>query len=226
MGKLEEYKSKAPDIVGSSTINHAARVKLGLTCSQYCFLDFLHRRQENPTGNQSMWINLGFGEREIDQLTLECMQKGYVMIESGVDGRNASLRLSSKWYNAFTSAEKEFEEFWHETVENKRSVAWTGTKKKALEYWVKLRKKHSFDFMMKQRNDYFQFLRLQKKLRKFDQQRLMCQVFLNPANERYMENYEDYVMQLLKHYGDPEQPKIKPVTKDDILNQYGKDNHQ
>jgi hypothetical protein len=54
----------------------------------------------------------------------------------------------------------------------------------------------------------------------------MCQVFLNPANERYLENYEDYVMQLLKHYGDPEAPKIKPVTKDDILNQYGKDNHQ
>jgi hypothetical protein len=223
MGKLEEYKSKAPDIVGSSTINHAARVKLGLTCSQYCFLDFLHRRQENPTGNQSIWINLGFGEREIEQLVRECTQRGYLIIEPETDQK---LRLSSKWNDAFTSAEKEFEEFWHETVDNKRLVAWTGTKKKALEYWVKLRKKHSFDFMMKQRNDYFQFLRLQKKLRKFDQQRLMCQVFLNPANERYMENYEDYVMQLLKHYGDPEQPKIKPVTKEEILSQYGKDNHQ
>jgi len=220
MGKLEEYKSKAPDIVGSSTINHAARVKLGLTCSQYCFLDFLHRRQENPTGNQSIWINLGFGEKEIEQLTRECMQRGFVLLN------DTGFVLTGKWFEAFTSAEKEFEEFWHETVENKRSVAWTGTKKKALEYWVKLRKKHSFDFMMKQRNDYFQFLRLQKKLRKFDQQRLMCQVFLNPANERYMENYEDYVMQLLKHYGDPEPTKIKPVTKDDILNQYGKDNHQ
>lgn len=220
MGKLEEYKSKAPDIVGSSTINHAARVKLQLTCSQYCFLDFLHRRQENPTGNQSIWINLGFGEKEIEQLTRECMQRGYVLLNE------KGFVLTSKWNDAFTSAEKEFEEFWHEIVDNKRLVAWTGTKKKALEYWVKLRKKHSFEFLMKQRNDYFQFLRLQKKLRKFDQQRLMCQVFLNPANERYLENYEDYVMQLLKHYGDPEAPKIKPVTKDDILNQYGKDNHQ
>ena len=225
MGKLEEYKSKAPDIVGSSTINHAARVRLGLTCSQYCFLDFLHRRQENPSGNQSIWINLGFGEREIDQLTKECFQRGFIYAETGIDMQNPVMILTSKWFEAFTSAEKEFEEFWHETVENKRSVAWTGTKKKALEYWVKLRKKHSFDFMMKQRNDYFQFLRLQKKLRKFDQQRLMCQVFLNPANERYMENYEDYVMQLLKHYGDPEQTKIKPVTKEEILSQYGKDNH-
>jgi hypothetical protein len=216
MGKLEEYKSKAPDIVGSSTINHAARVKLGLTCSQYCFLDFLHRRQENPTGNQSIWINLGFGEREIEQLTKECIQRGYVLLN------DTGFVLTGKWNDAFTSSEKEFEEFWHETVENKRSVAWTGTKKKALEYWVKLRKKHSFDFMMKQRNDYFQFLRLQKKFRKFDQQRLMCQVFLNPANERYMENYEDYVMQLLKHYGDPEQQKIKPVTKEEILSQYRK----
>lgn len=226
MEKLEEYKSKAPDIVGSSTINHAARVKLQLTCSQYCFIDFLHRRKENPTGVQSIWISLGFGEKEIEQLTKECMLKGFIAVTSGIDGRDPELILSNKWNEAFTSAEKEFEVFWHEMIDNKISVAWTGTKKKALEYWVKLRKKHSFEFLMKQRNDYFQFLRLQKKLRKFDQQRLMCQVFLNPANERYLENYEDYVMQLLKHYGDPETPKIKPVTKDDILNQYGKDNHQ
>ena len=122
--------------------------------------------------------------------------------------------------------EKEFEEFWHETVDNKRSVAWTGTKKKALEYWVKLRKKHSFDFLMSQRDDYFQYLRLQKQMRKFDQQRLMCQVFLNPANERYMENYADYIAQLKKHYGDPEVVNIRPVTKEEILNQYGKNNNK
>ena len=224
MGKLEEYKSKAPDIVGSSTINHAARVKLGLTCSQYCFLDFLHRRQENPTGNQSIWINLGFGEKEIEQLTRECMQRGYVLLN------DTGFVLTGKWNEAFTSAEKEFEQFWHKklTDKNNRSVdmvAWYGAKKKALEYWVKLRKKHSFEFLMKQRDDYFQFLKLQKKLRNFDQQRLMCQVFLNPATERYMENYADYIEQLKKHYGDPEQPKIKPVTKEEILSQYGKDNH-
>jgi hypothetical protein len=220
MGKLEEYKSKAPDIVGSSTINHAARVKLGLTCSQYCFLDFLHRRRENPTGNQSIWINLGFGEREIEQLMKECMLKGFVL------RGEAGMMLTPKWNDAFTSSEKEFDEFWYEKADGKYSVAWTGTKKKAIEYWVKLRKKHSFDFLMSQRNDYFEFLRLQKKLRKFDQQRVMCQVFLNPANERYMENYADYIEQLKKHYGDPEQPKIKPVTKEEILSQYGKDNHQ
>lgn len=224
MGKLDNYVSKAPDIVGSSTINHAARVKLGLTCSEYCFIDFLHRRDVDATETKSIWISLGFGEKEINQLFRNLIVKGFIIMDIGSgNSDNPKFNFTQKWKEGFANIEQEFNEyFW---MENGK-VAWTGTKKKAFEYYIKLRKKHSKDFLVNQRDQYFKFLELQKKYRNFDQQRLMCQVFLNPANERYLEDYGDYVNQLKFKYAPSPEIKPKPLTKEDVLNSYGKDNHQ
>jgi len=232
MGKLDEYKSKMPQIIGSTTINHEARVRLGLTCSEYVLLEHLHHAKEkHDRGNpESIYLNTGFVMNEVEALMRNLMQKGFVAIVSGVGSGIAAsntagpeFMLSTKWNDGFADIEKEFDQFFWK-IDGK--VQWTGTRKKALEYYIKLRKRHSKDYLVKQRDDYFKFLDLQKILRKFDQQRLMCQVFLNPANERFAENYADYIVQLKAKYGDPETPKIKPVTTADIMQQYGKNHNQ
>jgi hypothetical protein len=216
---ISEYKSKAPDIVGSTTINHSARVKMGLNCSEYVLLDHISRKNENGSvvDTLTVYIATGFGFEETKRLITSLMGKGFLIPKNGDD-----FDVTNRWHDAFANIDKEFEfKFW--TKDGK--VQWTGTKKKALEYYVKVRKKYSVDFLVKQRDDYFKFLELQVKYRNFDQQRVMCQVFLNPANERFLEDYASYVQQLETKYAPPK-TDVKPVTKADIMSQYGKNNNE
>jgi hypothetical protein len=219
MGNLDNYKSKTPAIIGSTTINHSARVRLGLNCSEYVFMD--HLSKKNEKGSQAdtltVYISTGFAIGEMEVLFKSLIAKGFILPKGN------DFELTMKWEEGFTSIEKEFDNlFWK--IEGK--VVWTGTRKKALEYYIKLRKSYSAEFLMDQRNKYFNFLELQKNLRKFDQQKVMCQVFLNPSNERYMEDYGDYIEQLYKKYGRPDNVKPEPVTRADIAKAYGKDNNQ
>lgn len=219
MGKLDNYTSKAPDIVGSTTINHAARVLMGINCSEYVMLD--HIARTDAKGKQadtlSVYIATGFTESEAKRVFDSLVLKGFLHLV-GED-----FMLTDKWESAFPDLNKEFDQFfWFENLK----PAWTGTKKKALEYYAKLRKSYSRDFLHTQRNNYFEFLKLQAQLKKFDQQRMMAQVFLNPSNERYMEDYADYIVQLKAKYGDPNEVKPSPISRDDVMKEYGKDNNK
>lgn len=216
MTKLEEYKSQEPAIVGSSTINHAARVKLGLNCSEYCLIDLVVRKKEKSEHfhDDDAHIYLGFNDNEVMVLVKSLIMKGFLLIQDD------KYVLTDKWANGFADIEKEFDNlFWKKDGK----VCWTGTRKKALEYWIKIRKRHALEFLVGQRDKYFMFLELQKKYRGFDQQRVMCQVFLNPANERYLEDYTTYVADLKKKY-EPDLPTPKRLTREDIISAYGKDN--
>lgn len=220
MSKLDSYKSKAPDIVGSTTINHAARVKLGLTCSEYVILDHLFRQEtkEKMADTLTTYIKTGFEVQEAHALFNALVIKGFIYI-NGPD----SFELTDKWREAFPDIELEFENcFW---LENGK-VAWTGTKKKALEHYIRIRQKYSKDFIVTQRTNYFEFLKLQKQLRNFDQQKLMAQVFLNPSTERFCEDYADYNRQLKEKYGNPDKVKPNPISREEVMNQYGKDNNE
>jgi hypothetical protein len=221
MTKLETYVSKAPVIIGSTTINHEARIRLSLNCSEYCLLDHLSKKTEkgDQADTLTIYINTGFTVKETQMLLNSLILKGFVRIETEA----GKYSLTTKWEEAFPDIEKEFDSnFWR--IE--RKVVWTGTRRKALEYYVKLRKKYSSVFLMDQRNNYFNYLTLQKELRKFDQQRMMCQVFLNPANERFLEDYTEYIEELNKKYGKKEEPTIEPVTRKQVMEAYGKDNNQ
>lgn len=221
MTKLETYVSKAPVIIGSTTINHEARIRLSLNCSEYCLLDHLSRKTEkgDQADTLTIYINTGFTVKETQILLNSLVLKGFVRIES----ETGKYSLTTKWEEAFPDIEKEFDNiFWR----TDRKVVWTGTKKKALEYYVKTRKKYSAVFLMDQRNNYFNYLKLQKELRNFDQQKMMCQVFLNPANERFLEDYLEYIKELVRKYGKQEEQKIEPITREQVMEAYGKDNHQ
>lgn len=223
MTALNDYKSKAPAIIGSTTINHAVRVALLITCSEYVFLDFLKKIEEKQETADvlNIFIHTGFSTNEQEILLKALMQKSLVIIETGIDGKDRSFRVSPRWNDAFPNLDKEFEEFWHDN----NGVAWTGTKKKALEYYVKIRKKYSKEFLLKQRDLYFDFLKLEEK-GGFNRQKMMCQVFLNPMNERFNEDYEDYCKQKRIKLGIDKLPEAKPITRDEVNNAYGKNTHQ
>lgn len=234
MGHMKEFRSSPPKITGSTTINHEIRVKLGLNCSEYCILDHLSRKEDKGelADTLSVYIHTGFLEDDQERLLKGLMVKAMVVIVSGIDGRGQEIKISQKWFDAFPDIDKEFEEFWHEKITDKNGryanmTAWTGTKKKAIEYWHKLRKKYSFEYLMAQRNNYFEYLELEHK-RGFARQRMMCQVFLNPSNERFAEDYADYAKQLRIKLGiqPPEQTQSQPMTLDKVKEAYGKNNNQ
>jgi len=220
--KLSNYRSSAPPIIGSTVINHAARVRLGLNCSEYCLLDHLSKKDERGgvADTSTVYINTGFTVKDIEGLFRSLIAKGFVYL----DPKNNSYELTSKWEEGFPNIEKEFEtKFWK--INGK--VAWPGSRAKSLSYYIKLRKKYSADFLESQRDHYFKYLELELKYRKFDRQKVMCQVFLNPANDRFLEDYKSYIAQIEEKYA-PKEVIVKPVpiTKQDVLNQYGKDNNQ
>ena len=233
---MKEFRSSPPKIIGSTTINHEIRVKLGLNCSEYCMLDHLSKKEDKGqlADTLSVYIHTGFAEEAQTAILKSLMLKAMVAITSDAGGRDQDIVVSNKWYDAFPDLNKEFDQFWFEVIPDKqnpnhliRQMAWTGTKKKAIEYWHKLRKKYSFDYMMAQRAAYFEYLELENK-RGFARQRMMCQVFLNPMNERYAEDYSDYANQLRKKLGlnAPADQKNQPLTMDKLKEAYGKDNHQ
>jgi hypothetical protein len=165
----------------------------------------------------TIYISTGFTVKETQALLGSLVLKGFVRID------NDKYSLTDKWENAFPDIEKEFDNnFWRVD----RKVAWNGTRKKALEYYIRLRHRYSSVFLMDQRNNYFNFLVLQKKLTGFDQQKQMCQVFLNPANERFLEDYLRYIEELKAKYGDPDEPKTEPVTREQVMEAYGKNNNE
>lgn len=219
---LENYKSKIP-INGSTTINHEIRVKLGLNCSEYCLLDYVtsKRKCNVSIDSNSINTNLGFNASEQQALFNGLLKKGFVEVSPTGD-----YLETNKFLDAFPDMEKEFDDnFWYESVNGKRVVAWTGTKKKALEYYEKLRMKYSLDYFIKQRSDYFEMLQLEYK-RGFARQRMMAQVFLNPMNERFAEDYAESArrikvqLNLIKE----ENEKQEALTLDKVKEMYGKNN--
>ena len=183
---VKEYKTKPPRIEGTTTINHALRVKMGLGCMEYVLMDaivWLKDRKKLVT-DVSVYIRTGLVPDE-QVMTLEMLvKKGFVYPTAEADGTPA---LSDKWKSFFTSIEDEFAEFW--TKDGK--VCWPGSKPKAMELYVNARKKATKEFILEKRDAYFEFLDLVRK-GGFDRPKMMATVFLG-KQERYMEDWEDYV---------------------------------
>jgi hypothetical protein len=217
MASLDSYKSKAPAIVGSTTINHAARVSLGLNCSEYAFLDHMARKQDKGevADTLSTYIQTGFSPDNQQQILKGLILKGFIIIKGD------ECIVTSKWMDGFADIEKEFDEFfWKEDGK----VAWPGVRKKALEYYIKVRRKYSRDFLSDQRRYYFEYLILEHK-NGFARQKLMAQVFLNPENERYLEDWQKYRNDLKEKLGmnRPAENAVKPVTREEVNKAYAKE---
>ena len=140
MNKLSDYKSKIPAVVGSTTINHASRIRLSLNCSEYVMLDYLARCQTKgiQVDSISIYIHTGFSIEAQEAIMRALMVNAWIYIKNEEHGKPL-LMVSDRWMDSAVDIEKEFDKhFWKENDK----VVWTGTRKKALEYYIRLRKKY------------------------------------------------------------------------------------
>ena len=214
---FKDIKGTPPKVTGTTVINHELRLKLGLGPASYIMMEHVYNCAKNnkPLEVTDTYIKTGFSGSEQSQLILILIQQGFVFpVETTVP------QITDKWESAFPDFEKEFHHFWTEELEpgsNKRKNAWKGAPKPSLDKYKAIRKKYSAEFLLNQRNDYFEFLRLQKKYRNFDRARMGCLVFLGPK-EAYIEDWKSYIDELKEEFEPKEKPKedVKPMTSEDL----------
>lgn len=182
---VDDFKTmvvKKPTILGSTTINHAARIELDLTCSDYVLMDYIYRaiRDKKPLDTLEIYRQTGFEEQAVGVILNNLVLKGFVVNE-----RCNLPKITDKWASAFTNLTTEFEElFWRKNGK----VFFTGSKKKSYEFYSKLRKKYSKDFLVKQRDAYADYLEMEHKTG-FDRSVMMAERWLHPSNEYYLSDW-------------------------------------
>lgn len=220
---FDNFKSSAPSISGHTTINHNIRVKLGMNCSEYVMMDFIQEQKNKGIipDVSDCWRKTGFKEEEQTHLIKNLIMKNFIEV-SKKDPNDFEIR--EKWKNAFKSIDDEFEIFWHELnpEKHKFEVCWTGSKPLAKSNFLKVRKKYAFDFLLKQRSEYFEFLKACHETG-FPRQKMMCTVFLGPQ-ERFLEDFAKAKADLLKSHKKEEKKKDTPkaVSMDQVKDLYSK----
>lgn len=49
----------------TTTINHKIRLELNLTCTEYCFLDYIYQSKKKTFTIKDFYVNLGFDEEDV-----------------------------------------------------------------------------------------------------------------------------------------------------------------
>jgi hypothetical protein len=179
--ELERFRTKPPEVDGMTTINHRARIELGLNCSEFVLMNFIAACVEikHPYDWVQAYRKTGFTKEEQEALTKRLMQKGFI-------APTQPATMTDKWYSAFTDLEKEFNVFWKDR-EGKN--CWPGSKPKAFELFHKRRKEGlAFNFLMEKRNQYFEYLEF-VQLNGFNRQKMMATVWLGDQ-KRYDEEWK------------------------------------
>lgn len=208
-GKILERKVEAPKVSGSTTINHEARVFLGLNCSEYVMMNYIYQCAKNrtPLEISRAYEKTGFTEEEQVSVTRGLANKGFLIITS-----NPVPVLTSKWASGFTNLEEEFEkEFW--TKDGK--VVWTGSsKKQSFKFYEEARKKYPKEIIIKGREEYLEYLSWEHK-RGFDRDIMGAEKFLNLKNEYFLVDWK-VKSDAIKNKLNP--PKVEPkgqLTKEE-----------
>jgi len=181
--RIEEMKVGKVNIIGSSTINHTARIELGLNCSEYVLMDYVQRSVDHKRSLDVVetYKQTGFGIDEQTALLKTLVLKGFIFPEVA-----DPPFLTGKWLTVFTDVEREFNElFWK--LDGK--VFWTGSKKKSYGMYYKLRKEYSKEFMIEARDDYARLLKAEND-GGFDRRVMMAERWLLKANEYYLVDWK------------------------------------
>lgn len=197
---LKNFKSARPEITGSSSINHKVRVKLQLNCSQYVYMQFIADsfKKNAFIDPMDVYKAIGMDVNQQNELAKELIVKTFLYLDE-----NGVVFPTDKWSSGWPRLEVEFEEFWKKDGKN----CWTGSKKEGFVLYSKVRKKVEKDVLLNQRNFYFEFLTVTRKTG-FNRAAMMVERWLNPKNEYYMEDYSQYIKDLMDRY-----PGIfKPTT--------------
>jgi hypothetical protein len=213
--KIMDHVVQKPDITGSTTINHVARVELGLNCSEYVLMSYVFHCAKNnkPLTVMETYQKTGFEEEAQLQVIRGLVQKGFVLFSP-----NEVPQVTSKWESAFTNIEDEFENlFWKKDGK----VVWLGSsRKQSLTFYVKARKKYPKETLIENRNDYIEYLDMEHK-RGFNRQIMGCEKYLNEKNEYYLVDWKVLIERIKKELHPKEETKIvEPLTKESRKKMY------
>lgn len=220
MSEKKEFVVRMPEITGTSSIDHKVRVRMGLNCGEYVFLNYLderikeHKEYDFMKAYKATGLNKTIQDYYIENLT----RKGFIK-----DAFSTPPVLTDKWNLAFDDTAVEFDTFWKD---ESGSVAWTGSKKKAFELFSYWRKKGiSLEYLMDQRQWYFLLLKCQRE-NGFNRQKMMCTVFLSKDSERFNESWKLQYENELKRYKERTSPKPQaedmPLTNKSVMDILGK----
>lgn len=212
--KILDQKVTAPSIIGATTINHAARVYLGLNCSEYVLMNYIYQcwKNKTPMTTNDVYRKTGFCEEEQLMVGRSLAKKGFMLLTEG-----SIPVITSKWASAFTNLEDEFEhQFW--TMNGKN--LWSGSsKKQSLKFYIEVRKAYPKETIINGRNDYIEYLSWEKK-NGFDRAIMGCEKFLNPKNEYFLADWKSKT-DAIKAKLQPVEPKKDQLTKEERSKAYG-----
>ena len=173
------------NVNGFTTINHSVRKSLHISMAEYVMLDFLEIiKKKRITYTESLcYIKTGLSAAEQNKILLTLISKNLC---------NDSLNVTSLWIDAFGNLSGEFEAFWNKTdAKGIVKSCWTGSKKDAFDKYCKTRKKYSSDYLLSQRDHYFNFLDHTNSLSPtFQRAKMGCSVFLSMTTQRFTEDFE------------------------------------
>ena len=206
---LKEMKIKSMLPQGDNKIEHSVRIKLGLSCEEYCVFDTIHQRKlrKKDTSFTDIENHTGLLPNVIDH----AIRKMSEIILLAVDNNKFLLNremVKVAFQEKETQLENEFKIFWEKEVKNgnktKLVTRWPGPKEAAFIKFKIARRKYSFDFIMQQTYNYFKFLT-------FETWRSPMQAtkFLNVTSGQIK---EDWVSQW-PDYTKKEAKEVKPMTQ-------------
>jgi len=216
-------KVKLPSVVGSTTINHGARVKMALNCSEYVFMDHIYRQvqKKQEVDILEAFRKTGFLQDQQETLLQHLIAKGFILpINEPIPV------LTTKWESAFADIDMEFEKaFWtKKNKEGKMTVLWSGSKKKSCTMYVALRKNYSREFIVEQRDQYVRYLEMEHK-NGFNRSIMMCERWLRAENEYYLVDWKKMADDIAIKLGlmpDANAPK-ETLTRDQQKKKYEQD---
>lgn len=216
---LKDYKSSMPKVHGRTTINHEARMELMINCSEYVFMDWFYREisKKKDPDVADCYVKTGFNTEQQQMLMQRLITKGFL-----IAAPDKTPILTPKWEASFADLDKEFEKFFW--VKDGK-VCWRGSKEKAKELYIKLRRSTSRELILKKRNMYFKLLELETW-----RQKMMATVFLGPKGEgRWKDDWEDELQEAREKQNKAEEEykkreDVQPLSEDKMKEMYGKNN--
>ena len=176
--KFTATKNAFAGIHGSTIINHKIRVKLDVTCSEYCILEHIYNL--NKQGIKvtaygeidTLWESLGMRPTNFAEYVTDLIDLKYIEEANG-------LVVTEKWYKEFTTAyEERFEEFWN-------VYGIIGNKEQARKMFLKAVKEDTYDHLIQRHAIYVGHLKTCNWKGK-----MHCSTWLNPISKRYNDDFQ------------------------------------
>jgi hypothetical protein len=227
--KIKEMKVAMPSILGSTTINHAARIQLMLNASEYVLMDYIYRciQHKREMEVSETYRQTGFTTEQQQILLRSLVMKGFVFPD-----QVSPPKITSKWESAFADLKAEFDNlFWRK---DGKAFFPNSSNKRSFGFYNTVRKKYPKDFLIKQRNHYDDYLKMQAATG-FNQAKMMAERWLNPKNENYLIDWKqlaDDIKEKIRNgeervkQGNEKMEKIESVSTKDRRSQYEEDNKQ